>query len=150
MNSESNDEHPEPQDAEEFVAELVIEASNSDVPFAVTEVAAVPAVAYNPSILIAPKATAARLPPSPMTHLAAKGGAVGAMVLGVLAFVGSFITSYAILNSIMGLALGLWGLKSDHRRTAMLGMALCLIAAFFCVVEISSWLQTLWPSEEPF
>ena len=70
------------------------------------------------------------------------------MVLGVLAFAGSFITSYAILNSFMGILLGLWGLRSDHQKTAMIGMLICLISAFFCILEISDWIQAIWPQED--
>ena len=66
------------------------------------------------------------------------------MVLGVLSFAGSFITSYAILNSFMGVALGLWGLKSNHNRMALFGILLCLVSAFLCVLDISEWLQGLW------
>jgi hypothetical protein len=108
-----------------------------------------PAVAYNPAILIPlSKPQEPPPPPSPMANLAAKGGAVGALVLGGLALVGSFISSYAILNSAMGIAMGLWGLSSNHRRMATIGLVLCIVSAFFCVVEISSWLQTVWPQEE--
>jgi hypothetical protein len=151
MNSESSDEQPETQPAEEYVAELVEDSRSADEGVDIGVIGfATPGVSYDPSILVPPKPKNEKPAPKHMEHLASKGGAVGAIVLGVLAFFGSFITSYAILNSFMGLALGLWGLKSNYRRTAFIGMALCLIAAFFCVVEISAWLQTIWPTVEAF
>ncbi len=150
MNSESNEEQPQPQPADEIVAELVEETTVTEKPVAAEVVTAAPVVAYDPMILLPPQPAREILEPSPMENLAATGGAVGAIVLGVLAFVGSFISSYAILNSFLGLAMGLWGLRSNHRRMASIGMLLCLISAFFCVVEISSWLQSIWPTEEGF
>lgn len=177
MNNESaepdNEEKPDPP-AAEFVAELVEGESTEDAenqadqivddPTATSEngtdpdlnadsavaatSASAPAVAYSPSILSPPKPTSYQPPPSPMANLAAKGGSVGAIVLGVLSFAGSFITSYAILNSFIGVALGLWGLRSNHRRMALIGILLCLISAFFCVLDISEWLQKLWPSPD--
>jgi len=159
MNDESakhDDENKQDPPAAEFVAELVEEGGGSEeVSDLVDEIsnaesvaaavaAAAPTVAYNPSILKPPKPAAYQPPPSPMANLSAKGGAVGAMVLGVMAFAGSFITSYAILNSFMGMALGLWGLRSNHRRMALVGISLCVISAFLCALDISEWLQSLW------
>lgn len=83
-----------------------------------------------------------------LENLAAKGGAVAAIVLGVLAVVGSFATSWSIVNALMGLAAGAWGLRSQHRKIAMVGILLCLIGAFFSAVEISDWLRSIWPVEE--
>jgi len=171
MSNESDNEDSEDQPAAEYVAELVedgeakatgeeakatgeeAKASGEESETIITAepvVAAVatPAVAYNPSILTPPKPASYQQPPSPMANLSAKGGAVGAVVLGGLSFFGSFITSYAILNSFMGLALGLWGLRSNHRRMAIVGMAICVLSAFFCALDISEWLQGLWVTEE--
>lgn len=158
MNNESaepDEEEVQDPPAQEFVAELVEEVGGSEnVEEVAAEVlneepvkavaAAAPTIGYSPSILTPSKAAVYQPPPSQMANLAAKGGAVGAIVLGALSFVGSFITSYAILNSFMGVALGLWGLKSNHRRMALIGILLCLVSAFFCVLDISVWLQGLW------
>ena len=152
MNDETNEEQPEQQETAEFVAELVDESpepelvSEEVVPASIVT----PTVAYDPSVLLPPVKRRENPPPSQIASLAAKGGAVGAIVLGALSFFGSFITSYAILNSLMGLMLGLWGLNSNHRRMATIGIVICLLSGFFCVVEISSWLQTLWPESEAF
>ena len=156
MNDESDIEDNEDQPAKEFVAELIDDVEHEVVeeivPATLSDPTAVavaaPVVAYNPSILVPPKPASYEPPPSPMANLSAKGGAVGAVVLGVLSFIGSFITSYAILNSFLGLALGLWGLRSNHRSMAVIGMAICLISAFLCVLDISEWLQGLWVDPE--
>lgn len=153
MNNESSDDpQPEDKNAEEFVAELIDSpADSAEVTLAgATVVPAAPAVAYDPSVLLPPVKPGVKppSPPSQLANLAAKGGSVGALVLGVLSFAGSFITSYAILNSFIGIAMGLWGLRSNHRRLALVGLALCLTSAFFCVLDISVWLQSLWPQEE--
>lgn len=166
-----NNETPA-EESEEFVAEL-LEGSEPDLPLpadlhnepekvvadgdfvqaeSLPNAVPVPAqpssVVYDPTVLVPSKPSGEKPPPSAFENLAAKGGAIGAMVLGVLSFVGSFITSYAILNSFLGILLGLWGLRSNHQKMAMLGMLICLISAFFCVVEISEWIQTIWPQEE--
>lgn len=83
-----------------------------------------------------------------LENLAAKGGAVAAIVLAVLAMAGSFVTSWSIINAGMGLACGIWGLRSQHKKMAGIGILLCLIAAFLCAVEISDWLESIWPVEE--
>ena len=146
MNVETNDE-PEELPTADYIAELideeVVEASLAEN---VTGENATNQVVYNPSVMLPTKTV--QLPPSPVENLAAKGGAVGAIVLGVLSFTGSFITSYAILNSLMGVLLGLWGLRSNHRRMALVGILMCLISAFFCAVEISAWVQSFWPQSE--
>lgn len=149
MAPEENEEISEP-DNRTFEAEIVEDPVDRHEEIAPDAVPLTPpAVAYNPAILVPPvKPRGPKPPPTPMANLAAKGGAVGALVLGVLAFVGSFISSYAILNSAMGIAMGLWGLSSNHRRMATIGLILCTVSAFFCVVEISSWLQTIWPQDE--
>lgn len=149
---------PEEQPKQEYVAELIDEseaAADPDSgeaafvePVIVEEVTdeltlSPAAPVYSPAV--APKSrpqqqSALAKPPEVLENLAAKGGAVGAIVLGTLALLGSFITSYAILNAVIGLLMGVWGLNSSHQRMAGVGMVLCLISAFFCAVEISSWL----------
>ncbi len=152
MNEEPIEE-PDEQPAEEFVAELVAgenpaaSDSKSGTAYDSAVMRSTTQVIYDPSIHVGVRKPEA-LPPSPYENLAAKGGAVGAVVLGALAFIGSFITTYAILNSFMGVLLGLWGLRSNHRNMALIGIGLCLLSGFFCVVEISAWIQSIWPESE--
>ncbi len=76
--------------------------------------------------------------------IAAKGGAVGAVVLGVMAIAGSFITNWSIVNGLMGLALGLWGLTSRRRGLAWIGLILCLIGSVLAVASISDLVSDWW------
>ena len=140
-----------PATEEATEASSIVEAEV--VPVATEPTGGTAEVVYSPSVAtsLQPQfrsATAIAPPPSPLENLAAKGGAVGAIVLGTLALFGSFITSYAVLNSMLGLMMGVWGLQSTHKRMAGFGILLCLVAAFFCVVEISSLLPWLWQSDE--
>ena len=168
-NSDPEEQSSPEQPTEEYVAELIDEsedvadqgaddnASEETTGDALTEepilaepvpeelTLAPPAVVYSPEV--APRQTAqlqnaTGKPPELLENLAAKGGAVGAVVLGGLALLGSFISSYAVINAVIGLLMGLWGLNSSHQRMAGIGMLLCLISAFFCAVEISSWLAS--------
>lgn len=59
---------------------------------------------------------------------AAQGGAIAAFVVGWLAFGFSFFTVAALIVALMGLALGIWGLYSDRRGMALMGIFLCCIA----------------------
>ena len=73
------------------------------------------------------------LPPQ-FQNVSAKGGAVAAIVLGCLAIFGAFVTQWSLFNAIVGLVLGLWGLRSNLTRTAMLGICVCVIGIVLCAV----------------
>ena len=73
-----------------------------------------------------------QLPPQ-FQNVAAKGGAVGALVLGCLAVFGAFFTQWSPFNAVVGLMLGLWGLSSNMSRTAIVGIVLCGIGFMLCV-----------------
>ncbi len=73
-----------------------------------------------------------QLPPQ-FQNVAAKGGAVGALVLGCLAVFGAFVTQWSLFNAVVGLMLGLWGLSSNMSRTAIVGIVLCGIGFMLCV-----------------
>lgn len=70
-------------------------------------------------------------PPRP-SHLrrltAAQGGAIAALVLGLMSLVTSFYTGLAAIPAALGLGLGAWGLFSPRRGPAILGLLLCLLA----------------------
>lgn len=70
-------------------------------------------------------------PPRP-AHLrrltAAQGGAIAALVLGLMSVVASFYTELAAVPAALGLGLGAWGLFSPRRGPAILGLLLCLLA----------------------
>ncbi len=54
------------------------------------------------------------------------------MVLGVWSLAGAFITSWSVVNALLGLTLGLWGLSSRHSRWAAIGIGLCAISMILC------------------
>jgi hypothetical protein len=58
---------------------------------------------------------------------AARGGAVAALLLGVMAIFGGYFTGMAMFNALIGMGLGAWGLNSQRKRTAQVGMVLCII-----------------------
>mgnify|MGYP001823220394 CR=1 FL=1 len=71
--------------------------------------------------------------PKQFQNMAADGGAVTALVLGVFALVGAFFSDLSAFNGILGLAFGGWGLTSNKRRTSIIGGLLCGLAIAVCV-----------------
>ena len=47
-------------------------------------------------------------------NLAAQGGAVASVVLGAMSIIGASVTSYSVINGLLGLMLGLWGMSSTR------------------------------------
>jgi len=78
-------------------------------------------------------------PPIPrsLQNISANGGAVGALVLGFWCLLGSFVTNWSIINGLLGLILGLWGLTSKKQKTAWIGIALCVLGILLSMVQIS-------------
>lgn len=71
------------------------------------------------------------IPPRPSTlrrTSAAQGGAIAALVLGLMSLVASFYTLSAAIPAALGLILGAWGLFSPRRGPAILGLLLCFLA----------------------
>lgn len=79
-----------------------------------------------------------------LQNLSANGGAVGALVLGIWCFLGSFITNWSILNGILGLLLGAWGLTSQRKRMAWVGIVLCTVGILLCLAEFSELINQWW------
>jgi len=61
-------------------------------------------------------------------HSASVGGATAALVLGILSLIASFFTAGALVTAALGLAMGVWGLYSTRRRSAIAGIVLCCVA----------------------
>jgi len=59
---------------------------------------------------------------------AAAGGAVASLVLGLLSLGSSFFTVGALFLALVGLPMGIWGLSSNRRGQAIVGLLLCCIA----------------------
>lgn len=76
-----------------------------------------------------------------LENLSANGGAVGAFVLGLWCFLGSFVTSWSLINGVLGLPLGVWGLISRKKKTAWIGILLCLIGSALCILQVGEWIN---------
>lgn len=71
--------------------------------------------------------------PEDLDNVAAVGGAVSSLVLGIWSIIGSFITTLSVINAFLGLLLGVWGFSSSKRWMAKIGTLLCLVGIFFSV-----------------
>lgn len=149
MNSEHEDEiekiaeaellAPAPEQTEgsqpEIVqAEFITGAPDAAAPIKVQPVPMSPAYSHLPRL----------------ENIQAKGGAVGAIVLGTLAIAGSFLTGYSAINAVIGLLMGLWGLSSPKPKLALIGLVLCIVGGFLSILDVSSalaWLNSPEPAE---
>ena len=87
------------------------------------------------------------IPPPPipkhLQNISANGGSVGAIVLGVWSLLGSLMTSWSVINALLGLLLGFWGVTSQRPRLAWIGIVLCLISMFFSMIQVSEFVGRL-------
>jgi hypothetical protein len=108
------------------VAERAVEAfPNSDGAFIPTELLAIPAP----------------LNAGNLENMSANGGAIGSLVLGVWCVIGSFITNWSIINGLLGLLMGLWGLTSRKKRTAWIGIALCVLGILMSLIQVNELIK---------
>ncbi len=82
------------------------------------------------------QATPQNLPPI-LQNISAVGGAVGSIVLGTWAILGSLLTPYSGINGLIGLGLGFWGLTLRKRLLAIIGIVLSLLAIGMSVLQVS-------------
>lgn len=59
---------------------------------------------------------------------AASGGAFGALILGIMSLIAGVFTVGGVVTGFIGLIMGIWGLYSKRRGTAVLGIMLCCLA----------------------
>ena len=87
--------------------------------------------------------------PAGYENLSATGGAVGALVLGIWSILGSLLTPYAAINSILGIMLGFWGITSTRKkRLALIGIVLSGIGLAMSLFEVSR-IISLFFADEP-
>ncbi len=101
----------------------------------------------------APAVNRPRAPEYPQ-HAASIGGAIGATVLGLLSLIGLVVSPIGgMTTSILGIAMGLWGLYSNKRGVALLGLVLCCLAlalaTFFAVVQLYESIYGEHPFRKP-
>jgi hypothetical protein len=91
-------------------------------------------------------------PPPPMypRHVAAVGGAIGALVLGILSLIGCFFTNAALVTGILGLVMGVWGLYSTRRGIAVAGLLVCFLAMSISSFNGAVELYVRMYGEHPF
>lgn len=99
----------------------------------------------------APYYTAPHAPRYPQ-NAGAVGGAIAAVVLGVMALVTlRLLAPAALLISIIGVGLGVWGLQSERRGAAVFGLLLCCIAmalsGFYTAVQLFELVNGYSPFE---
>lgn len=63
-----------------------------------------------------------------VNHLSAKGGAVGGLLLGLLALAGMPFSSHSLFNALLAILFSIWGLKSPLRKTAIAGLLITMAA----------------------
>ena len=82
--------------------------------------------------------------------LAANGGAVASATLGVWALLGSLLTSMSIINGLLGICLGLWGLTSRKKALATAGILLCVLGIMSCMFNVTYlfWEMITVPDED--
>lgn len=83
-------------------------------------------------------------------NMAARGGAVGGLVLGILALISSLVTYYAIINASLAILLSVYGLKSRSRRLAVVGIVLGFVAILLSLMEINETLGNYLIEEQEF
>jgi hypothetical protein len=84
---------------------------------------------------------------------AAGGGAIAALVLGLMSFVIGFFSVGAAVTALVGLMMGIWGLYSPRRGVALTGILLCCvamaIAGFNGIVSLYEFQHGYKPWESP-
>ena len=70
-------------------------------------------------------------------NLAARGCLVASVVLGAWSIIGAWITAYSVINAMLGLALGFWGLSSNV-RWPWLGVALSMAGILVCTIAAAA------------
>lgn len=116
-------------------------------PFATTEASPAAAVHYG-------RAPAPDYP----RHVAAVGGAVSCVFLGVMALAVSLsftnLPPVGLILSFLGIGMGVWGLYSTRRTLAVIGLALCVAAlttsGFYSVVRLYEMIHGVSPFATDF
>ncbi|MDB4778118.1 hypothetical protein OAG68_01550 [bacterium] len=80
--------------------------------------------------------------------VAANGGSIAAIILGVWSILGALFTSLSIVNSLLGILLGLWGLSSRKKGLAVLGIVLCVVGTVACMLNITYLFWEMMALEE--
>lgn len=80
--------------------------------------------------------------------IAANGGSVAALVLGIWSIFGALFTSLSLINGMIGIVLGIWGLTSRKKSLAVFGIVLCFVGIMACMLNITYFFWELILIEE--
>lgn len=72
--------------------------------------------------------------PIQFQNLAAKGGAITSLVLGVFSLIGIFFSQLSLFNACLGIAFGFWGLTSNDQWISQIGIGTCLVTVVLAMV----------------
>ena len=73
-------------------------------------------------------------------NLAATGGAVGGLILGIWSIICAMITVFAFINAGLAIALGCYGLGSSRKKMAAFGIVLGIAGLLMSFMEIGEWI----------
>jgi hypothetical protein len=106
-----------------------------------------------PAAVAAPDVRSIPPPTHYARYAAATGGAVGALVLAVMSLAFAYFTIGAMFTALLGIGMGAWGIQSNHRKMAIIAMALCCLAvvlsACFGAVNLYTEINGHSPFESP-
>lgn len=82
-----------------------------------------------------------------LKNISANGGAVGAIVLGTWSILCSLITPFSAINALLALLLGTYGLTSQKKKLAVVGMLLGIIGGAMSLIETNEILNDYFAEE---
>jgi hypothetical protein len=91
-----------------------------------------------------------RIPPTLQQAHAASGGAIAALVLGIFGVCLAPIRFEGAIVGVIGLAMGIWGLYSQRRGWALLGLILCCLAIAIGMYTGVYWLFLMTKQANPW
>jgi hypothetical protein len=83
----------------------------------------------------------------------ATAGAFSSLVLGIIALVASCFTIAQVASlfpAVLGIAMGIWGIFSNQRTIALVGLAFCVLAFGVGLFHVSIWIFRLMYGISPF
>lgn len=93
---------------------------------------------------------AKKKPPSLQTAYASNGGAIAALVLGIFGLILAPFRFEGAIVGVLGLTMGLWGLYSQRRGWALVGLILCCLAIAIGMYTGVFWLFKITNNATPW
>ena len=66
-------------------------------------------------------------------------GAFSSLVLGMIALVASYFTIASLFPAVLGIAMGVWGIFSNQRTVALVGLVFCVLAFGAGLFHVAIW-----------